>query len=147
MFHFKMQTILDVRKTIEEKLISEFCEHQKELQRVTKNLQTLQLRISELTDDLRNVQGQKLPVAEIVMQAAHIKRHRNEADIQKETVRSVATIVDRKRNELIEASRKRKTMEICKERHLNKYRAEKNTLERTTIDELVIVKHNRGKTE
>jgi flagellar FliJ protein len=143
MFNFRMQTILDVRKTLEEKIIFEFSERQKELQQETETLQLLQQQKAELIDALRNIQDQKIPVIEIAMQSAMIKRHRKEEELQKEAVRNVTNRVDKKRDELLEASKKKKAMEIYKTRHLEKYQAEERILERTTIDELVVTGHNR----
>jgi flagellar export protein FliJ len=138
-----MQTILDVRKTLEEKIIFEFSERQKELQQETETLQLLQQQKAELIDTLRNIQDQKVPVIEIAMQSAMIKRRRKEEELQKEAVRNVTNRVDKKRDELLEARKKKKTMEIYKTRHFEKYQAEERMHERTTIDELVVTGHNR----
>ena len=42
MFNFKLQTILDVRKTLEDKVLQEFSEQQKELQRENEHLKSIQ---------------------------------------------------------------------------------------------------------
>jgi flagellar export protein FliJ len=143
MFNFRMQTILDVRKTLEEKIIFEFSERQKELRQETETLQLLQQQKAELIDTLRNIQDQKVPIIEIAMQSAMIKRRRKEEELQKETVRNVTNRVDKKRDELLEARKKKKAMEIYKTRHFEKYQAEERIHERTTIDELVVTGHNR----
>ncbi|TSA47807.1 MAG: hypothetical protein D4R56_01540, partial [Deltaproteobacteria bacterium] len=57
MFKFKLQTILDVRKTLEDKTLQEFTEQQKELQRENEKLQSIQRQKMTLIDELRNVQG------------------------------------------------------------------------------------------
>jgi flagellar biosynthesis chaperone FliJ len=62
-------------------------------------------------------------------------------------VRNLEKIVDKKRDELLEATKKKKAMEICKTRHLEKYQAEERILERMAIDEKVIAEHNRRKQE
>ncbi len=147
MFNFRMQSILDVRKTFEEKIISEFSEQQRELQQETKTLQLLQQQQAESIDALRNIQDQRVPVSEIAMQSAMIKRRRNEEELQKEAVQSVTIRMDKKRNELLEAGKKKKAMEIYKTRHFEKYQAEERLLERTTIDELAVTGHNRRKEE
>jgi flagellar FliJ protein len=147
MFNFRMQTVLDVRKTLEEKIISEFSEKQRELQQETETLQLLQQQKAGLIDSLKGIQDQRVPVAEIAMQSSGIRRCQQQETQQQETVRDCAMKVDKKRDELLEATKKKKAMEICKTRHFERYQAEKRTLERTTIDELVIAGHNRRKEE
>ena len=147
MFNFRMQTVLDVRKTLEDKIISEFSEQQKELQHETESLQIIQQQKAEQIDSLRNIKDKKVPVSEIVMRSARIKKCQGEEATQKETVQNVKKKVDKKRVELLEATKKKKAMEICKTKHLEKYQAEERILERKAIDELVISGHNRRKQE
>lgn len=147
MFNFRMQTVLDVRKTLEDKIISEFSEQQKTLQQETENLQTIQQQKAEMIDSLRDIKDKKVSVAEIVIRSALIKKCQEEVAVRKETVRNLKIKADKKRDELLEAAMKKKAMEICKTRHFEKYQAEERTLERTAIDELVISEHNRRKQE
>ena len=142
-----MQTVLDVRKALEEKIISEFSEQQRELQQETETLQVVQQQKADMIDALRKIQDQRVPVTEIAMQSAAIKRCRQQEARQQEAVRDCAMKVDKKRGELLEAAKKKKTMEICKTRHFEKYQDEQRILERTIIDELVIAGHNRRKKE
>ena len=142
-----MQTVLDVRKTIEEKIISEFSDEQKKLQQETEALQLILEQKTDMIEALRNIQNQKIPVIEIAMQSAVIKKCQQQAAQQRETVRDCAVKVEKKRDKLLEATKKKKVMEICKTRHFDKYKAEERTLERTTIDELVIAGHNRRNKE
>ena len=147
MFNFRMQTVLDVRKTLEGKIISEFSEHQKELQHETEGLQIIQQQKAEQIDSLRGIKDKKVSVSEIVIRSARIKKCQGEEAIQKETVQNLRKKVDKKRDELLEATKKKKAMEICKTKHFEKYQTEERILERTAIDELVIAGHNRRKQE
>jgi len=147
MFHFRMQTVLDVRKTLEDKIISEFSEHQKQLQHETDSLHAIQQQKTEMIDSLRSIKDKKVSVSEIVMRTALIKKCQEEEAVQTETVRNLKIQADKKRDELLEAATKKKAMEICKTRHFEKYQAEERILERTAIDELVITEHNRRKQE
>ena len=147
MFNFRMQTVLDVRKTVEDKIVSEFSKHKKELQQEEENLQIIQQQKEELIDSLRKIQDKKVPVSEIAMSSASIKRRQQEEELQKEAVRNVTKKVDEKRDELLEATKKKKAMEICKTRHFERYQSDERILERTAIDALVIAGHNRRKQE
>ncbi|MFH1081200.1 MAG: flagellar export protein FliJ [Pseudomonadota bacterium] len=147
MFNFRMQTVLDVRKTLEDKIISEFSGHQKELQHETESLRIIQQQKAALIDSLRNIKDKKVPVSEIVMKSAHINTCQEEETIQTDTVRTLKKKLDKKRDELLEATKKKKAMEICKTQHFEKYQAEERILERMAIDELVIAEYNRRKQE
>jgi flagellar FliJ protein len=147
MFNFRMQTVLDVRKTLENKIITEFAEHQKELQHETESLQKIHQQKNELIDSLRNIKDKKVSVSEIVLRSAHVKKYQEEEAVQKESLRNLKIKVDEKRNELLVATRKKKAMEICRAKHFEKYQAGERILERTVIDELVIAEHNRRRQE
>jgi flagellar FliJ protein len=147
MFHFRMQTVLDVRKTLEEKMISEFSQQQRELQQETETLLEIQRQKADMIETLKNVQDKKIPASEIAMQSANIKRCQQQEARQQEAVRDCTMKTNRKRDELLEAAKKKKALEICKSRHLDKYSEDMRILERTTLDELVVAGHNRRKEE
>jgi flagellar protein FliJ len=143
MFNFKLQSILNVRKTQEDKLLQEFSEKQKELHKEKEHLESIQRQKMLLIDNLRNVQGKTVNVAEIVMNTDGIKRYQKSETLQKEQVGEATKRVDEKKEALFEAIKKRKTMETLKTKQLDRYQTEANLLERTAIDEMAIVRHNR----
>jgi len=147
MFNFRLQTILDVRKTMEDKVLSEFSEKQKELQKEKGVLQSIQQQKKELMDALRDIQGRTVNVSEITMNSDSMKRCQKNESLQKEHLREVKIKVDTKREELLEAAKKRKVMETLKTRQLEKYRSEAAVRERTAVDEMAIARHNRRQQE
>lgn len=142
-----MQTVLDVRKSLEEKMVTELSEQQRALQKEEERLRRIEQQKEELIEALRKIQDRKVPVGEIHMQSNGIEQCRRREAAQQETVRDLTRKLDRKREELLEASKKKKVMEICKEKHLDKYETERKAVERTTLDELVITGYNRRKEE
>lgn len=147
MFNFKLQTILDVRKTLEDKVLQEFSQQQKELQRENAQLQSIQRQKMALIDELRNVQGKTVNVSEITMNAEYIKQCLKNEALQKEQVKEAARIADIKREAMFDAIKKRKSMEILKTKQYNQHQSDLNLLERTAIDEMALVRHNRKKEE
>jgi flagellar protein FliJ len=147
MFNFKMQTILDVRKTLEDKVISEFSEQQRELQKEKENLQALRHQKEELIDSLRKMQDKKVNVSEIVMKSTGIERYQKDEARQQEKVQDVTKKVDQKRDELLEAAMKRKVMETFKTKQFDQYQSDARMLERKTVDEMVILRYNGRKQE
>ncbi|MCX5853734.1 MAG: flagellar export protein FliJ [Deltaproteobacteria bacterium] len=147
MFNFRLQTILDVRKTMEDKVLSEFSEKQKELQKEKGVLQSIQQQKKELMDALRDIQGRTVNVSEITMNSDSMKRCQKKESLQKERLREAKMKVNAKREELLEAAKKRKVMETLKTRQLEKYRSDAGVLERKAVDEMAIARHNRRKQE
>jgi flagellar FliJ protein len=147
MFNFKLQTILDVRKTLEDKGLQEFSQQQRELQKENERLQSIQLQKTALIDELRNVQGKTVNISEITMNAEYTKQCMKSEALQKEQVEEAEKMVEIKRETLLEAMKKRKSMEILKTKRYNQHRSDLNLIERTAIDEMAIVRHNRKKQE
>jgi flagellar protein FliJ len=147
MFHFELQTILDVRKTLEDQVLQEFSEQQRELQKENEQLQAIQQQKSALIDELRDVQGKKVNVTEITMNAEWITGCLKSEELQKEQVKKAAKMTEMKKEALFEAIKKRKSMEILKTKKFDQHQFDLNLAERTAIDEIALVRHNRKKEE
>lgn len=146
-FKFKLQSILNVRKTQEDKLLQEFSEKQKELLKEHEQLKSIQQEKMLLIEELRNVQGKMVTVTEIAMNTEDIKRHQKSETLQREQVREAQKKMEEKRDALFEAIKKRKAMETLKSKQFELQQSEANLLERTAIDEMAIVRHNRREHE
>ena len=147
MFNFKLQSVLNVRKMQEDKLLQEFSERQKELRKEHEHLKSIQQKKMLLIDELRNIQGKKINVIEIAMNTDGIKRYQKSETRQKEQVREATKKVEEKREALFEAIKKRKSLENLKSKQLDLHQSEANLLERKAIDEMAIVRHNRREQE
>jgi flagellar export protein FliJ len=147
MFNFKLQSVLNVRITQEDRLLQEFSETQKELCKEHEHLKSIQQDKMLLVDELRNVQGKTVNISEITMNTDGIKRYQKFEALQKEQVREATQKVEEKRTALFQAIKKRKTLENLKSKHLELHQSEANLLERTTIDEMAVVRHNRREQE
>jgi flagellar protein FliJ len=145
MFTFKLQSVLDVRKTMEEKAVSQFSEQQQALQKEKDAFHVIQAKKRELVDALKQIQGTTVNVLEITMNSEWIKQCRENELIQQERLREAKIRVDTKRKDLIEAIKQRKAMELLKSKHLEEYKSNVSILERAATDEMVIVRYNRGK--
>lgn len=147
MFNFELQTILDVRKTLEDKVLHEFSQQQRELQKENDQLQSIQQQKRALIDELRNVQGKTVSVTEITMNAECIRGCMKSEELQKEEVNKAVRITEIKKEALFDAIKKRKSMEILKTKQHNQHQFDLNLVERTAIDEMALVRHNRKKEE
>jgi flagellar FliJ protein len=143
MFRFKLQTILDVRKTMEDKVLSELSQVRRELQKEKEVFESIRLKKKELINTFRDLKGKNVVIGDIAMHSENIKRCQKEEFVQKERVREAKLKVNIKKEELLEATKKRKAMEILKTKQFEEYQSELNILERSAIDEMAIVRHNR----
>jgi flagellar protein FliJ len=145
MFNFKLQTILNVRKTIEEAALYEFSEQQKALNREMEQLQSIERQKAALLEELRNIQGKVVNVSEIEMKNADSKHCRKREAAQKMRVEEATIKVDGQRQVLLDAAKNRKAMEILKTKQQAKYLSDIDLIERTASDEMTIVRHKRRK--
>jgi flagellar export protein FliJ len=147
MFNFELQTILDVRKTLEDKILQEFSQQQRELQREDERLQSIRQQKRDLIDQLRSVQGKTVNVSEISRNAEGIQGCLKSEQIQKEQVDKATRMTEIKKEALFDAIKKRKSIEILKTKQFNQYQSDLNLLERSAIDEMALVRHNRKREE
>jgi flagellar export protein FliJ len=147
MFHFELQTILNVRKTMEDKVLQEFSQQQRELQRENELLQSIQQRKRSLIDELRNVQGKTVNVTEITANAENIQGCLKSEELQKEQVSKAVRMADIKKEALFDAIKKRKSIETLKTKQFKQHQSALNLLERNAMDEIALVRHNRKEEE
>lgn len=147
MFNFELQTILEVRKTLEDKILQEFSQQQRELQRENAQLQSIRQQKSDLIDQLRGVQGKTVNVSQITRNAEGIQGCLKSEEMQKAQVDKTARMTEIKKEALFDAIKKRKSIEILKTKQFTQYQSDLNLLERSAIDEMAIVRHNRKREE
>jgi flagellar protein FliJ len=147
MFRFRLQSILDVRKILEDKVLTDYSEHKKVQQKEEECLHTIQRQKMVLIDGLRDIQGKTVKVSEITTHSLSIRQCQKSEELQTERVREASERTDKKKVELLEAAKKRKAMEILKTHTFEKYLSENNLRERSAIDEMAIVRHKRREEE
>lgn len=143
MFNFRLQSILDIRKSIEEKTLIEFSEQQMALLREQDRLLSIEKERGALVDALRDIQGKTVSIDEITLNTESIKQCRISEAHQQERIDEVAKKVDFTREALLEAVKKRKTMETLKDDQFEQYQFNVGLRERVAVDEMNIVHHNR----
>ena len=133
---FRFETLLKVHKNRENLL-------QKQLGDILAHKQTQQNR----QDLLKNTRENKInQVNQRMTQETTIDTHflydmffkgnSLQNSLQKTIISEINTRADAKREELVEASRKRRTMEILKDRDLEQYRSKLARLETESMDEI-----------
>ncbi len=143
MFVFSLQSVLDYRNNIEEKILCEFSEKKRELELEELKLINLINERANLIDELRKMQNKPLPVDDIVRYVVYVEQVRENEKKQRLNVAQVAEQLEAKRIELLEAVKKIKIMEKLKERHAEEYIIAARALEQKNSDEMAVLKFGR----
>ncbi|MCK9296293.1 MAG: flagellar export protein FliJ [Desulfobulbaceae bacterium] len=143
-FHFRLESVLTVRKNIEEQV-------QLKLAREQMMLQRHQLRFAELQEKRRELceameERKKKPISGSLflfyMEAMRIQEL--QLRILQTTIASQQQIVEKVRAELGEAMKKRKIIDVLREKELQKYLQEMRRREQNESDEQALLRHGRG---
>jgi flagellar protein FliJ len=143
MYVFKLQSVLDYRKNIEEKIHNDFSEKKRELEAEKLNLKSLVKERVDLIDELRKIHGRTVHAGDIARYVAYVEKIRDREKKQKEIIERIKDELELKRSELLEAVKKRKVMEKLKERHTDEYDSNMNALEQKNSDEMSVLKFGR----
>ena len=139
MFKFKLQTLLDYRKSIEERLSLEFSDKLRQLEGEKDVLKGLKRKRSVLIGQLTRMQDDRLSVAEISLYYSCLSYIKNMQNSQEDAVGKMERDMEKKREELLDVMKKRKAIEILKEKKLAEYRSDLMSSEGKELDEAGIV--------
>lgn len=140
MYKFSLGPVLNHRKFLEENL-------QKELGSLKKELVDIKNKLAELKDTRRQFrsewqlkQQKTMTVAESLLYVRFIEKLSGIISKQTLQVCEAENAVDTKRADLIEAVKKRKALEILKEKGLIRYKQKMLLNERNFMDEMASVR-------
>jgi flagellar FliJ protein len=145
MFHFKLQPVLDYRKQIEEKFLSEFSDANRRLNYEKERLELLENKKKDLITQLESMGEGDVTVADISLCRSYLERIRDEEDCQREVVLRLDGELEDKRIKLVDAIKKRKVLEIIKEKKTSEYKTNIFHNERKELDEFGVSRSGRGK--
>jgi len=143
MFIFKLQSVLEYRKNIEEKIHNEFSEIKRELHTQRLRMKSLIQERNNLIAEMRNMQNKPLPVSDFTVQFSYVEQVRGSEKTQKIVIHQIKEQVESKRKELLEAVKKRKIMEKLKQRHTEEYNNNLRNAEQKSSDEMSVLKFGR----
>jgi len=143
MFKFKLQSVLEYRLNVEEKVQGEFSDVKRylELQKAVLN-ELIQERES-LMNELRAMQRLNIKADDIATLVAFVESVREKEKNQQEVIRQARDKVEAKRQELVEAVKNRKVMENLRDKRADEYNKGVNELEQKNSDEMAVLKFGR----
>jgi flagellar FliJ protein len=143
MFVFSLQAVLDYRKNIEEKILSEFLGKKRELALEELKLQNLIKEWSNLIGELRKMQNKSLHVDDIARYVSYVEQVRENENKQNIIIAQASEQLEAKRMELLDAVKKTKIIVKLKERHAEEYKNAEQAFEQKNSDEMAVLKFGR----
>ena len=143
MFKFRLQTVLDCRTILEEKMQLRFSEAVRRLDEETRRLDILDNEKCDLVGILKSLQGNATPVEDVSLLVRYIGDLQTREYRQREIIHEVGVEVEEKRKELLESAQKRKILEKLREKNLEEYNSHLTEQDRKAMDEMGIIRHGR----
>ncbi|MBP8981210.1 MAG: flagellar export protein FliJ [Syntrophobacterales bacterium] len=143
MFTFKLQSVLDARKTKEEQVLAEFIEQTNKLEREKETLTGMGVEKERLLQRLREQKDRLLRPADVELQLSYIKVWNRKIALQRNLILKLGQELEKKRRNLMDVMKDRKILENLKEKHLKEHRLQQNLQERITADETAVLRHER----
>jgi len=144
MFNFRLQSVLDYRRHLEEKIASEFADTKRQFNREKDILKKLKKESLDLVCTLKEMKELKLYAADISAYFLYIEHIKLKQKYHKEVISRIEMELEEKRLRLIDAIKKRKILEMIREKMLKEYRIDLITKERKELDELATSRYARN---
>ena len=144
MYRFNLQVLLDYRKRIEEGLQIELSQIRRDLEKEKQLLISSQRKKLHYEEELVKKEEKDINVNEALLYRDYLKGMRIRIKEQRDLVAKVKIDLDKKREELLDATKKKKGLEKVKERDWKRFMDGLQKRERILIDEVGIRKYQRS---
>ena len=138
---FRLQAVLNVRKLEEEKLQGELSKLLRSIQEAERKLNFLRFQKIQNLRVLRSKQEKGLSVAEQALYDTYIREITKNISSQRGIIVELKLLRDKKREELIAASKKRKMLEKLKEKGIMEALREDQLRHQSFMDEMGVTRH------
>jgi flagellar FliJ protein len=140
-YRFNLQVVLDYRKLVEEKLQVELSEVERSLERAKQMLFSYERKKSSCAGELKRMEEKAIDVDTALLYRNYLKGIRIKISEQRDAVATIKIALEKKREELLSATTKKKIMEKIKEKGRSTYVVEQEKKERIIMDETAIKKY------
>ncbi|MBN2482995.1 MAG: flagellar export protein FliJ [Candidatus Omnitrophica bacterium] len=149
-FRFRLQRVLELRTRKEEEKERELAHLKTMLREAEEFLEELKdqsFRVSQQIGSLHDNDSRSLDIQELLRYYDYLEYVRNMIVDQIDAIKTIIINLDRKREELIEASKERKIIEKLKDTQYKKFREFVNQWENRFIDEMGTINFNYRKNQ
>jgi len=143
MHQFKLEALLNHRRHQEDICQKELAESERLLADEKGKLSRWKKEKRDNIEILQVKQKQKINVSDIVLSVNYLQRLSENIEVQKQCVREATKKVNQRRQELIIIVKKRKTLEILKEKDRLAYQQKLMQNERKVMDEVASTRNAR----
>ena len=141
-FQFRLQQYLRVKEQIEEQKELEYAKALRLVAEEKAKLAEMRQNLAETVESLRKAVSKSIAPMEIRRYNNTIERLKHNIKVQEERVRAAEAHAEEKRQELVQAMKERKALEIVKENQHEEFMREADLAERKQVDELVSFKYS-----
>jgi flagellar FliJ protein len=143
-YSFKLRTLLRVREILADDAERRFRIAIQQLTAAVELLEELREELVRLNHDLATLRKRAINISIQLLYDHYFTRLRERINDQIETVRAAEEEVERRREELIEKIKDRKTMEELRIRDYDRYLRELRRWEQSLIDEIAVLRSGRA---
>ncbi len=140
MFKFPLQTVLEYRTILEERILIRFSEAVRRMEKEQNRLDVLVQKRVDLVGTLKDLQESRTSVEKIAILFRGIEKLHEEEKGQREILSEASVDVEAKRQDLLESVKKRKMLETLREKNLEDYERSLADLDRKVMDEMGILR-------
>ncbi|MHB9037032.1 MAG: flagellar export protein FliJ [Armatimonadota bacterium] len=143
-FKFRLQTLLDQRKSVEDMLLAELGEVRREEVAEIERLDALRDRLEMAWGDIEKALGRNAPAEELGRLDEYAKTIRDDVKVQNLTLVSVQERVEAKRMEVVKAMQDRQVLDALRDKQEREYLMAVAKAEQNELDEMASVRFARG---
>ncbi|MBF0524549.1 MAG: flagellar export protein FliJ [Deltaproteobacteria bacterium] len=143
MFRFNLETLLRLRIQEEEQQLLKFSESTRMLQEEEAKLTALKEMETRYTEEYRVKQQQGVDLAELTIYRNFFRRLSQELLEQMDAIRKAQEYQGKCRQDLIDATKKKKILETLKAHQFTAWRKEQNMKETKLLDEVAITRFGK----
>ena len=144
MFRFELEAVLNFRLQIEEQCQLSLADSMTRLQTAIDILNSLQRERKDMIRHLALIQEGSLTSDTIERHFTFIEYLRCKEEKQETVVSGLKNEVDAKRHELLEAVKRRKAMEVLRDKKMAAYISEAAARDRKELDDFAVIKFGNG---
>ncbi|NOY52942.1 MAG: flagellar export protein FliJ [Deltaproteobacteria bacterium] len=144
MYRFRFESVLRYRQQAMDQVRREFSELQRKLVTEYSRLDLLEQTGREYARLFHERQGEGIAIREVGLFQSFFHRLHFETDAQRKKLYSLNQRVEGKRQELLDASKKKKVLERLREVEEDQYREEERKREQRQYDEIAVNKITRA---
>lgn len=141
-FQFRLQQYLGIKEQIEDQKELEYAKALRVVEEEKQKLVELRQRRDETVESLRQAVSKSIAPIEIRRYNNNIERLKHQINVQIQRVAAAEAFAEEKRQELVQAMKERKALEIVKENAREEFLKEADLAERKQVDELVSFKYS-----